>query len=214
MASPEIESGFRLRRFSRGETAGPFSDWRGEQGSIGKLRNQIECVIQLLFGLITDAEAAGTRRMLSNRSTAMPDRIQLLEKQIEKPVEKDSASSAVKASWEIGIRSDLLRDFEVTGFKQAAKKPAAEPPAQWLLWPRDDAGQASGAVETVMPGRIGSVRLTNAERSRRYRENHRERIRQSWTARSSRRRRKVAQLLNKIMAAEWQAVWSRYDLIA
>jgi hypothetical protein len=68
--------------------------------------------------------------MLSNRSTAMPDRIQLLEKQIEKPVEKDSASSAVKASWEIGIRSDLLRDFEVTGFKQAAKKPAAEPPAQ------------------------------------------------------------------------------------
>jgi hypothetical protein len=68
--------------------------------------------------------------MLSNRSTAMPDRIQLLEKQIEKPVEKDSASSAVKASWEIGIRSDLLRDFEVTGFKQAAKKPATEPPAR------------------------------------------------------------------------------------
>jgi hypothetical protein len=68
--------------------------------------------------------------MFSNRSTAMPDRKQLLEKQIEKPVEKDSASSAVKASWEIGIRSDLLRDFEVTGFKQAAKKLAAEPPAR------------------------------------------------------------------------------------
>jgi len=60
----------------------------------------------------------------------MPDRKQLLEKQIEKPVETDSASSAVKASWEIGVRSDLLRDFEVTGFKQPARKPAAEPPAQ------------------------------------------------------------------------------------
>ena len=64
-------------------------------------------------------------------STVMPDRKQSLEKQIEKPVEIDSASSAVKASWEIGIRSDLLRDFEVTGFKQAAtKKPAAEPPTR------------------------------------------------------------------------------------
>lgn len=50
----------------------------------------------------------------------MADRKQLLEKQIEKPVEKESASSGVKASWEIGIRSDLLRDFEVTGFKQNA----------------------------------------------------------------------------------------------
>jgi hypothetical protein len=77
--------------------------------------------------VVIDAEAAGTRRMFSNRSRTMPDRKQLLEKQIEKPVENDSASSAAMASWEIGIRSDLLRDFEVTGFKQAAKKPAAEP---------------------------------------------------------------------------------------
>jgi len=68
--------------------------------------------------------------MFSKRSTAMPDRKQLLEKQIEKPAETDSASSAVKASWEIGVRSDLLRDFEVTGFKQAARKPEAEPPAR------------------------------------------------------------------------------------
>ena len=60
----------------------------------------------------------------------MPDRKPFLEKQIEKPVDKDSASSAVKASWEIGIRSDLLRDFEVTGFKQAARKPEAGPPAR------------------------------------------------------------------------------------
>jgi hypothetical protein len=87
-------------------------------------------VIHLLFGLIIDAEAAGTRKTFSNRSTAMADRKQLLEKQIEKPVEKESASSGVKASWEIGIRSDLLRDFEVTGFKQAARKPGAEPPAR------------------------------------------------------------------------------------
>jgi hypothetical protein len=56
----------------------------------------------------------------------MPDRKRTVEEQIGKPVEKDSAFSAVKASWEIGIRSDLLRDFEVTGFKQAAKNPAAE----------------------------------------------------------------------------------------
>jgi hypothetical protein len=56
-------------------------------------------VIHLLFGLIIDAEAAGTRRMFSNRSTAMADRKQLLEKQIEKPVEKESAFSGVKASW-------------------------------------------------------------------------------------------------------------------
>ena len=60
----------------------------------------------------------------------MPDRKQLLEKQLEKPVEKDSGFSAVKASWEVGIRSDLLRDFEVTGFKQAARKPEAERPAR------------------------------------------------------------------------------------
>jgi hypothetical protein len=57
-----------------------------------------------------------------------------------------------------------------------------------------------------MPARIGSVPLTNAERCQRYRENHRERIRQSWKACSSKRRRKVAQLLNKIMAAQGQAV--------
>lgn len=58
----------------------------------------------------------------------MPDRKRTLEEQIEKPLEKDSGFSAVKASWEIGVRSDLLRDFEVTGFKQAAaKKPGAEP---------------------------------------------------------------------------------------
>jgi hypothetical protein len=60
----------------------------------------------------------------------MPDKKQLLEMQIAKPVEEDSASPAVKASWEIGIRSDLLRDFEVTGFKQAARKPEPVPPAR------------------------------------------------------------------------------------
>ena len=60
----------------------------------------------------------------------MPDIKRTLEEQIEKPVEKDSGFSAVEASWEVGIRSDLLRDFEVTGFKQAARKPEAEPPAR------------------------------------------------------------------------------------
>jgi hypothetical protein len=80
-----------------------------------------------MSAFIIDAEAAGTSRTFSDRSTAMSDRKQLLEKQIEKPVEKESVYSAVKASWEIGIRSDLLRDFEVAGFKQAAKKPATEP---------------------------------------------------------------------------------------
>jgi hypothetical protein len=59
----------------------------------------------------------------------MPGRKRTLEEQAEKPIEKDSGFSAVKASWEVGIRSDLLRDFEVTGFKQAARKPEAEPPA-------------------------------------------------------------------------------------
>jgi hypothetical protein len=53
----------------------------------------------------------------------MSDRKRTLEEQMEKPVEKDSGFSAVKARWEVGIRSDLLRDFEVTGFKQAARKP-------------------------------------------------------------------------------------------
>jgi hypothetical protein len=60
----------------------------------------------------------------------MPDRKRTLEEQIEKPVEQDSGFSAVKASWEVGIRSDLLRDFEVAGFKQAARKPEPEPPAR------------------------------------------------------------------------------------
>jgi hypothetical protein len=60
----------------------------------------------------------------------MPDRKRTLEEQIEKQVETDSGFSAVKASWEVGIRSDLLRDFEVTGFKQAARKAEAEPPAR------------------------------------------------------------------------------------
>jgi hypothetical protein len=60
----------------------------------------------------------------------MPDRKRTLEEQIEKPVEKDSGFPAVKASWEVGIRSDLLRDFEVKGFKQAARKPEPEPPAR------------------------------------------------------------------------------------
>jgi hypothetical protein len=59
----------------------------------------------------------------------MPDKKRTLEEQIAKPVEKDSGFSAVKASWEVGIRSDLLRDFEVTGFKQTARKPEPEPPA-------------------------------------------------------------------------------------
>jgi hypothetical protein len=60
----------------------------------------------------------------------MPDRKRTLEEQIKKPVEKDSGFSAVRASWEVGTRSDLLRDFEVTGFKQAARKPEAEPPTR------------------------------------------------------------------------------------
>jgi hypothetical protein len=60
----------------------------------------------------------------------MPDRKRTLEEQTEKPIEKDSGFSAAKASWEVGIRSDLLRDFEVTGFKQAARKPEAEPSAR------------------------------------------------------------------------------------
>ena len=60
----------------------------------------------------------------------MRDRKRTFEEQIEKPVEKDSGFSAVKASWEVGIRFDLLRDFEVTGFKQAARKPEAERPAR------------------------------------------------------------------------------------
>ena len=60
----------------------------------------------------------------------MLDGKRTLEEQIEKPVEKDSGFSAVKASWEVGIRSDLLRDFEVTGFKNAARKPEPEPPAR------------------------------------------------------------------------------------
>jgi hypothetical protein len=60
----------------------------------------------------------------------MLDGKRTLEEQIEKPVQKDSGFSAVKASWEVGIRSDLLRDFEVTGFKHAARKPEAEPPVR------------------------------------------------------------------------------------
>ena len=60
----------------------------------------------------------------------MSDRKRTLEEQIEEPVEKDSEFSAVKASWEVGVRSDLLRDFEVTGFKQAARKPEPEPPTR------------------------------------------------------------------------------------
>jgi hypothetical protein len=60
----------------------------------------------------------------------MSDRKRTLEEQIEKPVEKGSGFSAVKASWEVGIRSDLLRDFEVAGFKQGARKPEPEPPAR------------------------------------------------------------------------------------
>jgi hypothetical protein len=60
----------------------------------------------------------------------MPDSKRTLEEQFEKPVEKDSAFSVVNARWEVGIRSDLLRDFEVTGFKQAARKPEAERPAR------------------------------------------------------------------------------------
>jgi hypothetical protein len=60
----------------------------------------------------------------------MPDGKRTLEQQLEKPVPRDSGFSAVKASWEVGIRSDLLRDFEVTGFKQAARKPESEPPAR------------------------------------------------------------------------------------
>jgi len=42
---------------------------------------------------------------------------------LKKPVEKDSAFPSQKASWEEGMRSDLLRDFEVTGFKPAASRP-------------------------------------------------------------------------------------------
>ena len=42
---------------------------------------------------------------------------------LKKPVEKDSAFPSQKASWEEGMRSDLLHDFEVTGFKPTASKP-------------------------------------------------------------------------------------------
>ena len=41
---------------------------------------------------------------------------------LKEPVEKDDAFPSRKASWEEGMRSDLLRDFAVTGFKPAAKK--------------------------------------------------------------------------------------------
>ena len=58
----------------------------------------------------------------------MPDTKRTLEEQMEKPVQREPGFSAVKASWEVGVRSDLLRDFEVTGFKQAARKPEPEPP--------------------------------------------------------------------------------------
>ncbi len=36
---------------------------------------------------------------------------------LKKPIEKDYAFPSQKASWEEGMRSDLLRDFEVTGFE-------------------------------------------------------------------------------------------------
>ncbi len=42
---------------------------------------------------------------------------------LKKPVAKDYAFPSQKASWEEGMRSDLLRDFEVTGFKPMASRP-------------------------------------------------------------------------------------------
>ena len=42
---------------------------------------------------------------------------------LKKPAEKDYAFPSQKATWEEGMRSDLLREFEVTGFKPTASRP-------------------------------------------------------------------------------------------
>jgi hypothetical protein len=42
---------------------------------------------------------------------------------LKKPIEKDYAFPSQKATWEEGMRPDLLRDFEVTGFKPTASRP-------------------------------------------------------------------------------------------